>query len=87
MTFASDIDELSLMEEGDSKFEAESDYFSKLRLILGKKNAQTKYSALNINDNLTVEQRKVLERVFDLIYAEYSEEDAAKISNLIANKF
>ena len=87
MTFASDVDELSLMEEGDSRFEAESDYFSKLSLLLGKKNAQTKYSALNINDNLTVEQRKVLERVFDLIYAEYSEEDAAKISNLIANKF
>ena len=87
MTFASDVDELSLMEEGDSRFEAESDYFSKLSLLLGKKNAQTKYSALNINDNLTVEQRKVLERVFDLIYAEYSEEDAAKISNLIANRF
>ena len=87
MEFASDVDELSLMEEGDSRFEAESDYFSKLSLLLGKKNAQTKYSALNINDNLTVEQRKVLERVFDLIYAEYSEEDAARISNLIANKF
>ena len=42
---------------------------------------------VNINDNLTVEQRKVLERVFDLIYTEYSEVDAAKISNLIANKF
>ena len=87
MAVASEVDELSLMEEGDSKFEAESDYFSKLSLLLGKKNAQTKYSALNINDNLTMEQRKVLERVFDLIYAEYSEEDAAKISNLIANKF
>ena len=87
MEFASDVDELSLMEEGDSRFEAESDYFSKLSLLLGKKTSQTKYSALNINDNLTVEQRKVLERVFDLIYAEFSEKDALKISNLIANKF
>lgn len=87
MMYASDADELTLMESGDCKFEAESDYFSKLNLLLGKKNTQTKYAALNVNDRLTLEQRKVLERVFDLILAEYSKEESEKIINILANKF
>ena len=87
MMYASDVDELTLMESGDCNFEAESDYFSKLNLLLGKKNTQTKYAALNVNDRLTVEQRKVLERVFDLILAEYSKEEAERIINILASKF
>lgn len=87
MMFDSDLDELSLMEEGDSKFEAETDYFSKLSLLLGKKNAQTKYAALNVNNRLTLEQRRVLARVFDLILAEYPEDEAEKIINTLASKY
>ena len=45
------------------------------------------YTAININTKLTVEQRKVLERVFDLICQEYSDADAQAFINTIANKF
>ena len=43
----------------------------KYLLFLTQKKAQTKYIALNINDKITIDQRKVLERVFDVISKEY----------------
>ena len=85
--FTSDADEYTLMNSGDSEFEAENDFINKLSLIIGQKHKQTKYTALNINTKLTVEQRKVLERVFDLICQEYSEKEAESFINTIANKF
>ena len=75
------------MNSGDGELEAENDFINKLSLILGQKHKQTKYTAININTKLTVEQRKVLERVFDLICQEYSDADAQAFINTIANKF
>ena len=74
------------MDAGDSEFIAENDYFDKLSLLLNQKKAQTKYSALNINDRLTMEQRKVLERVFDLISQEYEKDVAEKFITTISKK-
>lgn len=42
---------------------------------------------MNINPKLTIEQRRVLERVFDLITQEYEKETAEKFVNLIASKY
>ncbi len=86
MDFACDYDEVGLMNAGESEFVAENDFFDKLSIILNQKKAQTKYSALNINDRLTVEQRKVLERVFDVISQEYSKEEAEKFISVISKK-
>lgn len=41
----------------------------------------------NINSRLTGEQRKVLERVFDLIMQEYDRESAESFVNTISSKF
>lgn len=87
MDFACEVDEYTLMNAGDGELEAENDFINKLSLILGQKHKQTKYTAININTKLTVEQRKVLERVFDLICQEYSDAEAQAFINLIADKF
>ena len=59
----------------------------KLSSFIDQKKAQTRYRALNINFKLTTEQRKVLERVFDLIQQEFGSQDAEKFINAIAKNF
>lgn len=87
MDFACETDEFTLMQMGDGDLEAEADFVDKLSLILSQKSRQTKYTALNINDRLTIEQRRVLERVFDVICQEYNETDSHSFINTIASKF
>lgn len=87
LAFDDDYEEAKLMEWSDSQFLAENDFFDKLSLILKQKKVQTKYSALNINDKLTIEQRRVLERVFDIISQEYEKEAAEKFISIIAKKY
>ena len=66
---------------------AEIDFISKLSMFINQKKAQTKYKALNINEKLTGEQRKVLERVFDIISQNYSKKTTEKFINTISDKF
>lgn len=76
-----------MIDQGESAEIAETDFISKLGLLLNQKRAQTKYAALNINSKLTIEQKRVLERVFDLITQEYERNIAEKFVNVIAEKF
>lgn len=87
LSFAEDYGESLALEQDESTEIAEADYISKLGLLLSRKKVQTKYAALNINPKLTIEQRKVLERVFDLITQEYDPAIAEKFVNTIASKF
>ena len=87
MGYADDVTESDFIDSGESEYVAESDYIGRLSTFLGQKKTQTKYTALNINSRLTIEQRKVLERVFDLIQAEYDQKDTEKFINLISRKF
>lgn len=85
--FAEDYSESSFIDQSESDELAETDFFSKLGLLTGQKKAQTKYAALNINDKLTMEQRRILERVFDLITSEYDQLTAESFVNTISKKF
>lgn len=85
--YAEDYGESSVIDQGESVEIAETDFISKLGLLLNQKKAQTKYAALNINSKLTIEQKRVLERVFDLITQEYERDIAKKFVNIIAEKF
>lgn len=85
--FDIDLGEASLSALGDSESIAESDFYDKFTLIMNQKKAQTKYSALNINDRLTIEQRRLLERVFDIIVEEYAPTDSEKFINIISKKY
>lgn len=87
LDYAEDYRESSSLDKDESFEIAEADYIAKLGILLNQKKAQTKYAALNINSRLTIEQRKVLERVFDLITQEYDHETAESFVNVISNKF
>jgi len=85
--YAEDYGESVIIDKEESAELAETDFISKLELLLTQKKKQTKYIALNINSKLTVEQRRVLERVFDLIKQEYDHDVAEMFVNTIATKF
>ena len=85
--YAEDYSESATLDQAESDELAETDFISKLGQLLNQKKAQTKYTALNINTKLSSEQRKVLERVFDLITQEYDRESAEKFVNTISAKF
>lgn len=87
LDFDESLSEGSAFEQSESDEIAEIDYIGKLSMLLNQKKHQTKYTALNINDRLTGEQRKVLERVFDLITQEYDRNQAEAFINTIAHKF
>lgn len=85
--YTEDYGESAAMAQDESAELAETDFISKLESFLDQKKSQTKYAALNINTKLTSEQRKVLERVFDLITQEYDQESAEDFVNTISSKF
>ena len=87
MAYAEDYSESATLDQAESDELAETDFISKLGQLLNQKKAQTKYTALNITTKLSSEQRKVLERVFDLITQEYDRESAEKFVNTISAKF
>ncbi len=82
-----DFGESDFIDQAESESVAETDYIGKLSALINQKNNQTKYRALNINLKLTCEQRRVLERVFDLIVDQYDKKQADKFINTIAQRF
>lgn len=87
MSYGDDLDEYRLMGTSESYMEAENDFVEKLAILLGQKDKKTKYAAININEDLTNEQRKVLEKVFDIIVSEYDIETSQNFINNIMKKF
>lgn len=79
--------ESDMLDQAESESVAKVDYIGKLSALINQKKFQTKYRALNINLKLTVEQRKVLERVFDLIVNEYDKKQADRFINIISENF
>lgn len=86
-SYAEEYGESFFMDQSESDELAETDFISKLGLLIGQKKAQTKYIALNINGKLTMEQRRILERVFDLITQEYDKKTAEDFVNTISTRF
>ena len=87
MAYADEATESNYLDRSESILVAESDYIDKLAFLISQKKTHTKYRALNINQKLTIEQRKVLERVFDLIQQEYDSTEAEKFINIISRQF
>lgn len=87
LAYAEDYGEDALFDQSESEELAETDYISKLSLLLNQKKAQTKYTALNINPRLSIEQRRVLERVFDIVVQEYAQKEAEKFIETISRKY
>ncbi len=87
LAYPEDYCEGTTIDQCESDEIAKTDFISKLELLVKQKKTETKYVALNINTKLTAEQRKVLERVFDLILQEYDRERANDIINIISTRF
>ena len=85
--YPEDYGESTFLDLSESNELAETDFISKLGLLISQKKAQTKYVALNINEKLSIEQRRTLERVFDLITQEYDQKTAEDFINTISTKF
>lgn len=79
--------ESDFLNKPESDMIAQTDYISKISNLINQKKLQTKYLALNINTKLTIEQRKTLERVFDIITKDFEKKKADKIISVISNKF
>ncbi len=79
--------ESTFIDADDSSSVADADFYATLSKLLHIQKTQTKYSALNISNKFTSEQKKILERVFDIIIQEYSKEETEKIISLICQKY
>lgn len=76
--------ESDFVDKSESDEVAGIDYLDKLTSLLYKKKNSTRYNAININDHLTLEQKRMLEKVFDVVVREFKSEEANKIINIIA---
>ena len=54
-----------------------------LDLLISSQQSSTKYKALNLQTNITIEQKKVLERVFDILCGEEEQQSNALITKII----
>ena len=87
LSYEMEFGESDFIDESESDDVATTDYLGKLTQLLGQKKTQTRYTALNINPRLTMEQRKSLERVFDLIQEKYEHNQAEEFINYISRKY
>jgi molecular chaperone HtpG len=75
------ISESELNAKSETEQVNHTDLVAALDILIGTQQSNTKYKALNLQTNITIEQKKVLERVFDIICT-YEQ----KQSNLIITK-
>jgi len=59
--------ELTLMEKAETDQVNHTELVTALDILIGAQQSSTKYKALNLQTNITIEQKKVLERVFDIL--------------------
>lgn len=82
-TMDMDSSESSFIDMDENEEVSEIDFFNKLSRLMSQK--QTKYMALNIKDHLSCEQKKVVEKIFDILIGSYAN-DAEAIINLIIDQ-
>ena len=79
--------ELDIYDMNDSDSVANTDLLSKLSLLMDMGKRKTKYNVLNLNSKFTVDQKQTLERVFDALYARYTDTKANDIIQTIIDAF
>lgn len=76
--------ECDFINRNESEEISEIGYMNKLFQIVNQRQRITKYTILNINENISNEQKKILEKVFDIIIKKYDKKVSEKfISNII----
>jgi len=87
ISFLGEIDEVSLMDQDESFDIAHQDYSERLSLLIHSKSSITKYTALNINKRLTVEQKKTIAKIFDIIISKYDKRRSETFIDAIIDNF
>ena len=62
---------------------AHAELINQLDILINKKHACTKYNALNVQTGITIDEKKILETVFDIIQEKYPDKADGLISTII----
>lgn len=79
--------ELTYGDTDNSEDLAREDLLSKLHVLMGMGNKITKYNVLNVNQNMTTEQKKTTEHIFDILYDNFSKKKANDIIQCILDNY
>ena len=77
------IPEVTLLRKAETEQVNHTDLIAALDILIGTQQSGTKYKALNLQTNITVEQKKVLERVFDILCNNKEQQSDALITKII----
>ena len=62
---------------------AHSELINQLDILINQKHSCTKYKALNLQSGITIEEKKILETVLDIIQEKYPDKADGLISSII----
>ncbi len=82
-TIAVVMPEVTLMNKAETEQVNHTELVAALDILIGAQQSRTKYKALNLQTNITVEQKKVLERVFDILCGDEDQQPNALITKII----
>lgn len=77
------VPEVTLISKAETEQVNHTELVAALDMLIGAQQSSTKYKALNIQSNITIEQKKVLERVFDILYLNHSQQANTLITEII----
>ena len=71
----------------ESSYVANNELLGRFQMLLGQKNNNFKYRILNLRSDIPVDQRKMLEKVIDIIHKIYPKKKAETISEDIVKNY
>jgi hypothetical protein len=77
------LPEVTLIAKAETEQVNHTDLVAALDILIGIQQSSTKYKALNLQTNITIEQKKVLERVFDILCGDESQDANSLVTKII----
>jgi hypothetical protein len=77
------IPEVNLISKSETEQVNHAELVAALDLLISSQKSSTKYKALNLQTNITIEQKKVLERVFDILQGDKSQQSNILIAKIV----
>ncbi len=75
--------EVTLIAKTETEQVNHTELVAALDILIGTQQSNTKYKVLNLQTNITIEQKKVLERVFDILCGDESHDANALVTKII----
>ncbi|MCL1810249.1 MAG: hypothetical protein FWG42_10870, partial [Clostridiales bacterium] len=75
--------EVKLISKPESEQVNHTDLVAALDILIGTQQSSTKYKALNLQTNITIEQKRVLERVFDILCGDANQDANSLVTKII----